>query len=300
MTIQELKLTFLNDLTKLYPKEEIQSFFNLLISYRLKLSRADILLSLNQIIKQGDLNFFLNSLTELQQEKPIQYIIGETEFYGLPFKVDKNVLIPRPETEELVDWILNELRVESLEFRVNSALNTQHSALNILDIGTGSGCIAISLAKNLPKSKVYALDISKKSLEVALQNAKLNKVEVTFIELDILKTFSLKNVTSNFKFDVIVSNPPYIRDLEKHEIKNNVLKYEPQLALFVKDNNPLLFYDKIADLAIEYLQKDGLLYFEINQYLGKETVQLLKQKRFTNIELKKDILGNYRMIKANL
>ena len=294
MTIQELKHLFFNRLEQLYPKEEIQSFFNLLIFYKLKLTRADIALNLNEIIQQTDLDFFLNALTDLQREKPIQYIIGETEFYGLPFKVDKNVLIPRPETEELIEWILNELGVKN-------------STPNILDIGTGSGCIAISLAKNIPNATVFALDISKKALQLAQQNATLNNVNIHFIKDDILNS----NVTSSaiesyenegllsLKFDIIVSNPPYVQKLEKKEIQNNVLENEPHLALFVDDNNPLVFYDKIADFAIERLTKNGQLFLEINQYLGKETVDLLKQKGFTNIELKKDIFGNDRMIKAS-
>jgi len=294
MTIQELKHLFFNRLEQLYPKEEIQSFFNLLIFYKLKLTRADIALNLNEIIQQTDLDFFLNALTDLQREKPIQYIIGETEFYGLPFKVDKNVLIPRPETEELIEWILNELGVKN-------------STFNILDIGTGSGCIAISLAKNIPNATVFALDISKKALQLAQQNATLNNVNIHFIKDDILNS----NVTSSaiesyenegllsLKFDIIVSNPPYVQKLEKKEIQNNVLENEPHLALFVDDNNPLVFYDKIADFAIERLTKNGQLFLEINQYLGKETVDLLKQKGFTNIELKKDIFGNDRMIKAS-
>ncbi len=303
MTIQELKFTFLNDLAMLYPKEEIQSFFNLLISHKLKLTRIDIALNPNQIIPKNDLDFFQHALAELQHEKPIQYILGETEFYGLPFKVDKNVLIPRPETEELVEWVLKDAR-----------LNTQGSKQpQILDIGTGSGCIAISLAKNLPNTTVFALDVSKQALQLAKQNASLNNVNVHFIEEDILnvtssmssraeargESYSNKRLSFQ-KFNIIVSNPPYIRELEKHEINNNVLANEPHLALFVTNGNPLLFYDKIADFAKEHLTKNGQLYFEINQYLGKEMVALLKQKGFTEIELKKDILGNDRMLRAIL
>lgn len=320
MTIQKLKFKFLTDLIHLYPKEEIQSFFNLLISYKLKLTRADIALNPNQVIQQTNLDFFLNALAELQQEKPIQYIIGDIEFYGLPFKVDKNVLIPRQETEELVEWILEDRRQKTGDWQKKkegcselgvkkSTLSTQHSALNILDIGTGSGCIAISLAKNLPNATLFALDVSKGALKIAQQNAKLNNVNIHFIEGNILNTdVMLSGVEAlktsavesydNVKFDIIVSNPPYVRELEKKEIQNNVLENEPHLALFVDDNNPLLFYDKIADFAKEHLTENGQLYFEINQYLGKETVELLKQKRFINIELRKDISENDRMIKV--
>ncbi len=323
MTIQELKSTFLDNLAQLYPKEEIQSFFNLLISYKLKLSRTDIALNPNLIIKQTDLAFFLNALDDLQHEKPIQYIIGETEFYGLLFKVDKNVLIPRPETEELVEWVLKETQEKRPKTqdrrkegsRLNSTFSTQHSTLKVLDIGTGSGCIAISLAKNLPNTSVFALDVSKEAIQIAQQNAKLNNVDVHFIKQDILNTNvmlsevealrtgsveSYSNERLSFqKFDIIVSNPPYVREIEKREIQNNVLENEPHLALFVANNNPLLFYDTIADFAKEHLAKNGQLFFEINQYLGKETVELLKQKKFTSIELKKDVFGNDRMVKAN-
>ena len=290
MTIQDLKSKFFTDFKQLYPKEEIQSFFNLLIFFKLKLTRADIALKYNQIIDQDDLDFFLNALADLGNEKPIQYIIGETEFYGLPFKVNKNVLIPRPETEELVTWILEDRRWKTEDGR----------QFQILDIGTGSGCIAISLAKNLPDAVVSALDISKGALKIAQENAKLNDVNIHFIEEDILRLNRHSELVSeSFKFDIIVSNPPYIRELEKHEIQNNVLENEPHLALFVDDNNPLLFYNKIADFAKENLTENGQLYVEINQYLGKKTVELLKQKGFTDIELQKDIFGNDRMIKAN-
>jgi len=296
MTIQELKSRYLNDLLKLYPKEEIQSFFNLLISYKLKLSRTDIALNSNLNIQKENVAFFINALSDLSQEKPIQYIIGETEFYGLPFKVDKNVLIPRPETEELVDWVLKDNKQKKIENR----------KLQILDIGTGSGCIAISLAKNLPNAEVYALDVSTKALKIAQENAKLNNVNIHFIEGDILNTDVTSSAVERYqsekylllKFDIIVSNPPYVRELEKQEIQNNVLENEPHLALFVADKDPLLFYDKIADFAKAHLAKNEQLYVEINQYLGKETVKLLNQKGFTDIILRKDLIENDRMIKA--
>jgi release factor glutamine methyltransferase len=307
MTIQKLKSKFLTDLIQLYPKEEIQSFFNLLISYKLNLTRADIALNPNQIIQQIDLYFFLNALAELQHEKPIQYIIGETEFYGLPFKVDKNVLIPRPETEELVEWILNKTKEKRPK--------TQDPRLTILDIGTGSGCIAISLAKSLPNATVFALDVSKEALKIAQENANLNNVNIHFIKgnilnndvmpstVEALRTGSIESYENerllSLKFDIIVSNPPYVRELEKHEIHNNVLENEPHLALFVDDNNPLLFYAKIVDFAKQNLNINGQLYVEINQYLGEETIDLFKQKGFIDIEIRKDILGNDRMIRVS-
>ena len=177
--------------------------------------------------------------------------------------------------------------------------------ITILDIGTGTGCIPITLKVNLPQANVSAIDLSEKALEVAKRNAELNKVEINFIQANILEVEDLSKLqTSNFKlptnFDIIVSNPPYVRNLEKQEIKKNVLDYEPHLALFVEDTDALLFYRKIAQLAIKNLAPNGLLFFEINQYLGKETVELLQNLGFKNIELKKDIYGNDRMVKCSI
>lgn len=280
MLIQEFKRHFFQELSGLYPETEIQSFFNILVEFKLHLSRIELALQHNFELNDDDFLFLQNVLSELKYQIPIQYIIGETEFYGLPFKVDKNVLIPRPETEELVDWIIQNHK-------------NQHN-IKILDIGSGSGCIAISLAKNLPKAKVSAIDISAEALNVAKNNAALNQVNVNFINSDILTIAKLPDV-----FDIIVSNPPYVRELEKDQMQQNVLANEPHIALFVKNENPLLFYDKIAELAKNHLTENGVLYFEINQYLGNETVELLKTKGFKNIEVKKDIYGVDRMVKCS-
>lgn len=283
MKLIDFKKQFFSALSELYPETEIQSFFNILIEFKLNLKRIDIALQPTFEIEATALDYLENATSDLKKHIPIQYIIGETEFYGLPFYVNENVLIPRPETEELVNWIINELKAKS-----------QKSKIKILDIGTGSGCIPISLAKNIPNATVYAIDISSKALKTAQKNATLNKVNIQFIEADILNTNELPA-----KFDIIVSNPPYVRNLEKQEIQPNVLNHEPHLALFVEDNNPLLFYDKIADLAKNNLTKNGQLFFEINQYLGQETVGLLKSKGFLTIELKKDVFGVDRMIRCS-
>jgi len=277
----EFKKQFFSELSKLYPKTEIQSFFNILIQYKLNLSRIKLALQPSLKFNISDLDFFQKALIKLKSQIPIQYIIGETEFYGLKFKVNNNVLIPRPETEELVDWILKDF---------NNSEN-----IKILDIGTGSGCIAISLAKNIPNAEVFALDISSEAIRTAKLNAKENNVTVNFMEADILTLTKLPQ-----KFDIIVSNPPYVRELEKKQMQKNVLNNEPAIALFVKDKNPLLFYDKISELSKMYLTKNGSLYFEINQYLGPETVNSLKSKGFRNIEIKKDLYEVDRMIKATL
>jgi release factor glutamine methyltransferase len=196
--------------------------------------------------------------------------------------VNENTLIPRPETEELIEWIVEESKNLKIQ---------QPNNLNILDIGTGSGCIPISLKKELPNAEVFTIDVSEKALEMARKNAVDNEVEVNFMLKNILETDSLVE-----KYDVIVSNPPYVRNLEKQEIKKNVLAYEPHLALFVEDSDALLFYRKIAQLALTSLTPNGKLFFEINQYLGKETVALLENLGFKNIELRKDFVGNDRMI----
>ena len=286
MILKEFKLFFNEALSAIYPKTEIDSFFFILMEEKLKLQRIDTVLKPDFLITKKNLIDLKNIIIRLQKEEPIQYIIGNTEFYGLPFLVNKNTLIPRPETEELVAWVLNETKVLA---------NNKTIELSILDIGTGTGCIPISLAKNLTSLNISAIDISPEALLIAKQNAILNKVTIEFIELDILNTESLPQ-----EYDVIISNPPYVRELEKEEIKNNVLENEPHLALFVADENPLIFYNKIADLAKQQLSKNGMLFFEINQYLGKETVNMLVKKGFKNIQLKKDLFGKDRMIKCVL
>jgi len=279
MNILEFKKHFFLELSKFYPETEIQSFFNILIQYKLNLSRVELALQPLLEFNNSEFDFFQKALTNLKNQIPIQYIIGETEFYGLNFNVNSNVLIPRPETEELVDWVIKD--------------HQNSPSIKILDIGTGSGCIAISLAKNLPNTEVFALDVSAEAIKTAKSNAAINNVTVNFIEANILTLTKLPH-----KFDIIVSNPPYVRELEKEQMQTNVLANEPHLALFVKNNNPLLFYNKIADLAKSNLNKYGHLYFEINQYLGAETVNLLKLKGFKNIQLKKDIFEVDRMTRA--
>lgn len=282
MLLKKYKSIFTEELSSIYDEMEAESFFYLILEHLHQLKRIDLALNPDFEISESDKVRWENILSELKTQKPIQYILGETEFYGLKFKVNEDVLIPRPETEELVDLI-----VLSFKFQVSS------SKLRILDIGTGSGCIPISLKKNLSKADVFAIDVSEKALEIAKENAKLNGVEVTFIQKNILETDDLEQ-----QFDIIVSNPPYVRMLEKEEIKSNVLEFEPHLALFVEDNDALLFYRKIAQLAKKNLTENGSLFFEINQYLGKETVDLLESLGFKNILLLKDIYENNRMIRC--
>ena len=284
MKLTNYKSKFLQELSPIYDEMEAASFFYLILEHLHQLRRIDLALKPEIEISESDIDQWERLLSELKMEKPIQYLLGETEFYGLKFKVNENVLIPRPETEELVELIL----VESQKAKVES--------LKILDIGTGSGCIAISLAKNLPNTLVFAIDVSEKALETAKENTTLNGVEVTFIQQNILEITNLTSDLGLSTFDLIVSNPPYVRMLEKEEIKPNVLENEPHLALFVEDNDALLFYRKIAQLAKDNLSENGKLYFEINQYLGKETVELLDNVGFKNIELIKDIYENNRIV----
>ena len=282
MLFKTYKATFQKELSSLYDEKEIESFFYIVLESFHNLKRIDLALNPDSEMDADQLLRWEHVLNELKKQKPIQYILGATEFYGLPFLVNEDTLIPRPETEELVEWIL-----ESTKYEI------QNTKLKVLDIGTGSGCIAISLAKNLPNAQVFALDVSEKALAIAQKNAKINTVEVHFMLKNILETEDLAE-----QFDVIVSNPPYVRNLEKAEIKSNVLDYEPHLALFVEDDDALLFYRKIAQLAKKNLTKNGRLYFEINQYLGKETFELLESLGFKNVELRKDIYGNDRMIRG--
>ncbi|WP_405206992.1 peptide chain release factor N(5)-glutamine methyltransferase [Aquimarina sp. LLG6339-5] len=284
MKIKDLRKDFIGSLSELYNREEVESFFYILSEKYLDMRRVDIALSLDNDINDNKLSCFATAKERLLNQDPIQYIIGDTEFYGLLFKVNKNVLIPRPETEELVDWIIK-----------NQEEKKRNRKLRIIDIGTGSGCIAISLAKNIPNSEVYAIDVSEDALEVAMLNAIDNDVKVNFIKANALELDSLEG-----DFDIVVSNPPYVRELEKKEIQPNVLDNEPHLALFVSDENPLIFYKKITELAKSSLTLGGLLYFEINQYLGEETKIMIQEQGYQIVNLRKDLNGNDRMIQAGL
>lgn len=270
-----------------YGKEEVNAFFDVLMEHHLNHKRIQLILNPDYAITSEQEQLFLNALEDLKKHVPIQYIIGETEFYGLTFQVNKHTLIPRPETEELVSLIIEDVTSSAVE-----------KSLKILDIGTGTGCIPIALAKHLPNANIYALDVSEAALQIAKQNAELNEVTIEFIHDDILNLSHTELVTASLTFDIIVSNPPYVRQLEKVEIKPNVLNNEPHLALFVDDENPLQFYKAICEFAQIHLKTGGALYFEINEYLGQEMIQLLEEFTYTSIELKTDIFGKNRMIKG--
>jgi release factor glutamine methyltransferase len=278
MRVKDYRSIFIETLLPVYDAVEAESFFYLILEHKLKMRRIDLALQPDSDLAEEQMLEWNTILKELLNEVPIQYLLGTTSFYGLDFEVNANVLIPRPETEELVDWILSDYKKEPVE------------DCKILDIGTGSGCIAIALAKNISQAEIAAIDVSQEALELAQKNAQTNGVAVIFLCQNILETEDLQG-----QFDVIVSNPPYVRTLEKAEIKKNVLEHEPHLALFVDDNDALLFYRKIAALAQKNLKENGKLYFEINQYLGLEMIDLLTAMGFVAVELRKDIYGNDRM-----
>ena len=266
------------ELAGIYAKGEIESLIFLIFEKLKGYSRTQLLLANEEQLSEDDRNKIEKIIARLKNHEPIQYILEITEFYSLPFYAVPGVLIPRPETEELVQWIIQE---------------NKHLKPSILDIGTGTGCIAISLQKNIPQSTVLACDISPVCLEAARRNSILNGSEVSIFEYDIL------NDTPEVVFpelDVIVSNPPYIRETEKPRMEKNVLEYEPELALFVPDENPLIFYEKIADFSRIHLKNRGRLYFEINEALGLECSVMLQAKGFSEITLKKDIHDKDRMI----
>jgi len=286
MKIGELAAHYELELEPLYDSNEAKALFSIAAEQVLALSSAKLIMQKDTDISFINIQKLLSILNDLQIGKPIQHILEEAHFYGAVFKVNEQVLIPRPETEELVDWIISD---NSSQF----SANTNHK-ISILDIGTGSGCIPITLKKHLSKAEVATLDVSANAIAVAKENAEQINVKIKFIEADIL------NFKSEEKFDVIVSNPPYIRDLEKADMHNNVLVYEPHLALFVRDENPLIFYKAIADFARTNLKPSGQLYFEINEYLGNETIEMLAAKGFIDIELRQDMQGKDRMVRAGI
>jgi len=280
-TIKKIISLIKSELNNYYPSREINSFIYLILHHYFKYSKVQIQLKQDKEINDTIVARIFANIEELKTFKRVQYILGQTEFYNLPFIVAPGVLIPRQETEELVDWILAE---------------NKNQYQNIADIGTGSGCIAISLAKNLPKSLIYALDNSADALSITRRNSKLNHTKIHISYFDILK----HHIPFDERFDIIVSNPPYVTEKEKQLMHPNVLNYEPEEALFVPNDDPLLYYRKIVDFALKHLKKGGKLYFEINENFGKETALLLEEKNFQNIQLKKDINDKYRMIRGIL
>ena len=287
MLLKEIKDIFHKELHDLYPREEVDSFFYRCVEHYLGVGRFVLVLHPQRNLDREEETPFFAALAQLRQERPIQYILGSAQFMGLELKVDENVLIPRPETEELVQWILDDQKVQG---------RPTGRSIRILDIGTGSGCMAIALAKFLPQARVSALDISPRALEVARENAVGHGTDIDFREGDILEPGEWGQEKG--AFDVLVSNPPYVREMERPQIRGNVKGHEPGIALFVPDGDPLRYYGAIARYAQKGLKKDGSIYLEINQYLGEESKSLLREHNFSEIELRKDLYGNDRMLKG--
>ncbi len=279
MQVQSAVSAIKNSLKGYYDEGEISAFIRIILPYITRRQYSSLILDDKDDIDDIQLAAVVN---RLKQFEPIQYIIGEEEFFGLTFKVTPDTLIPRPETEELVELILAE----------NKDLNPSAS---ILDIGTGSGCIAISIAKYMAEGKVTAWDISEGALAVARGNASLNNVIVDFECVDVLGRYP-----QSHKFDIIVSNPPYVMDSEKGDMTANVLKYEPHSALFVPDNKALMFYERIADIGRELLNPNGKLYFEINRAKGQEMIDMLESKGYSYVNIVKDLSGNDRIVGAQI
>lgn len=276
--MENAKQKIRQSLLTVYPEHEIRSISRLLLSDVTGWNFTELITNKNSVFSENQMELIDNYLEKLKNHVPVQYVLGKTEFFGLPFLVTPDVLIPRPETEELVDWVLSEIN---------------NKAVSVLDFGTGSGCIPVSIKYNHSATQMHACDISENALKMAKKNADLNKVVVTLFQFDFLKDERLKQ-----KYDVFVSNPPYIPQNEVLSMDAHVVEHEPHLALFVPDHNPLLFYEKIALLGKKYLLPGGRLYFEIHRSFGAGCIQMLQNQGYIDINLKKDMSGNDRMIRA--
>lgn len=280
MTVNDYKKQFQTQLPLFYDEMEQLNIFYLVMELVLGFTKADCVLNGNTAVSVEKQNEIEKILSRLQNNEPIQYITGKGYFFGYEFRVTPNTLIPRPETEELVDWVLTEMRKQP------------NKNWRVLDIGTGTGCIPITIKKEFPLATVSTIDVSVEALEIAKENAVHLQADVTFIQQDILQTEQLAS------YDIIISNPPYVRNLEKVEINENVLQHEPHVALFVDDHDPLIFYRKITQLAHNSLNENGILFFEINQYLGIEMQDMISPY-FSDLEFRKDFVGNDRMMKLS-
>ncbi|RHR80633.1 peptide chain release factor N(5)-glutamine methyltransferase [Odoribacter sp. AF15-53] len=278
-TMFDLQRYALQELKDTYNEHEIKSLCTLIFCKMLHYTNIEIHLKKHEFLAKSFIDKFCGIVAELKTDKPIQYILGETEFAGVDFQLNSDTLIPRPETEELVMWM------------TESGLE---SGMKVLDVGTGSGCIIVSLGKLVKGLQLYGVDISPEAVRQASDNARQNGVEVEFGVRDIMHYEEWEWA----RFDVIVSNPPYVRESEKALMHDRVLNYEPGRALFVSDDDPLLFYRKIAAFGLRYLKPEGLLFFEINEAFGKETVQLLRDMGYREVELRRDINERERMVKA--
>jgi release factor glutamine methyltransferase len=280
--ISDIAQFFRNELSSLYEKEEIETFIAWCFEDFIGFSKTDLLVKQDKTVSESDLLKFHFAVKDLKRGRPIQYILGKASFYGMEFIVNSNVLIPRPETEELVKRIIDDAKSHTESF-------------SILDIGTGSGCIAVALKKNLPRCHVYALDVSEEALKVAKENALRNECEIHFIHADILDAATREKLPA---CTIIVSNPPYVKSSEQSSMHENVVEHEPHLALFVPDEDALVFYKAIAATGKTKLKPGGAIYVEINEALGIDTAILFQKEGYTNVQLLQDMQGKDRMIKA--
>lgn len=279
--IGDIRSYYAQQLFKFYDERETENLIFMLLEDFAGVSKSELIINPEFTINESELLNIHFAVKDLKNYKPIQYILGKTEFYGIPILVNSNVLIPRPETEELIDWVKNDVK--------------KNDNLSALDIGTGSGCIAIALKMTLPDLNIQAIDMSMGAIEMAEQNAKMNQTDITFSQINFLNRNEWKNLG---QYNIIISNPPYVRNSEKAQMKKNVLNYEPENALFVDENDPLVFYKAIAEFAKSNLKTGGSLYCEINQYLGENTVEMFESYGFKEIQLKKDFKENNRFIKT--
>lgn len=283
-TIRDTWQWFLSSLQGVYPEKELQAMAKVIFCHFFSLGPAERVLNARLTIQPESIEILEKVIAQLRQRVPLQYITGLAHFLDLELEVDHRVLIPRPETEELVQWVIDTLQKErgSLE-----------APWSVLDIGSGSGCIPIALAGKMPKATIQACDVSAEALELASHNARKNQVSVGFFLLDILK-----DNPPLLDLDVVISNPPYVMEKEKRLMQPNVLDHEPHSALFVPDDDPLIFYRTIASKAFQWLNPGGFLFFEINENLGRETKQCIEKEGFVSIELKKDLNGRVRMLRG--
>jgi len=282
MTIDEARSEIIESMEGIYEQNEAANIAELLMENITRLARSERIMKRNEPLSIPQKKQLQSSIVRLQKHEPIQYIINEAWFAGMRFYVDRNVLIPRPETEELVEWVVSDVK-------------GQTSNVKMLDVGTGSGCIAIALKRKLPGAEMWACDVSDEALNVARMNADSLQATIDFVPLNFLDADQRKQLPG---VDIIISNPPYVTQIEMADMKKNVVRYEPSTALFVPDNDPLLFYKAIAEFGWEKLSKGGTVYVEIHENLGEQATQLFFSKEYQTVELKKDLQGKDRMIKA--
>jgi release factor glutamine methyltransferase len=289
MTIDEARKEIIKDIRGIYEQNEANNIAELLIESITKLPRSERIIRADEALSNSQKGVLHSSILHLQKHEPIQYIINEAWFAGMRFYVDRNVLIPRPETEELVEWVVEEYRVQNTEDRI------QNAEFRMIDVGTGSGCIAIALKNKLPVAEVWACDISDPALNIARINADALHATIDFVPLNFLDPGQRRQLPN---VDVIVSNPPYVPQNEKTEMKKNVVEYEPSTALFVTDDDPLIFYKAVAEFGREKLNKGGSIYAEIHENLGEAIKGLFLSEGYQTVQLKKDLQEKDRMIKA--